>query len=55
MVPPPGLAFRTSLLLAQKGLDVVGDEEGFVFAVGGFVVADVEPPWRSVQNSCPCA
>jgi len=26
--------------LPQKGLNAVGDEEGFVFAVGGFVVAD---------------
>ena len=34
------LEFRMSLRLAQKCLNLVGDEERFVFAVGRFVVAD---------------
>ena len=48
-------AFRTSRVLAEKCLDAVGDEQGFVFAVGRLVVADQRsrPGGRS-RASCPC-
>ena len=53
--PLAGSCVSDEPVLPEKRLNAVGDEEGFVFAVGGFVVADraSRPDGRS-RASCLC-